>query len=109
VWVSTQLNRPIKCLHADQGGEYLSEAFITFLDEKGTAWKLTVHDMPEQNGVAERLNHTLIEKVRAMMISCQLPRGLWGEALMHTVWLKKQDMDEGITDRHNTIRACHGR
>jgi hypothetical protein len=72
------------------GGEYLNEAFITFLDEKGTTWKLTVHDTPEQNGVAERLNCTLIEKVCAMMISCQLPRGLWGKALMHAVWLKNQ-------------------
>ena len=81
-------DRPIKSLHADQGGEYLSEAFITFLDKKGTEWKLTVHDMPEQNGVAERLNRTLIEKVCTMMISCQLPRGLWGEALVHAMWLK---------------------
>jgi hypothetical protein len=89
-WVLTQLDRHIKCLHADHGGEYLNEAFITFLDEKGTAWKLTVHDTPEQNGVAERLNRTLIEKVRAMMISCQLPRGLWGEALMHAIWLKNR-------------------
>jgi hypothetical protein len=89
-WVSTQLDRPIKCLHADRGSKYLSEAFIAFLDEKGTARKLTVHDTPEQNRVAERLNHTLIEKVRAMMISCQLLRGLWGEALMHAVWLKNR-------------------
>jgi transposase InsO family protein len=89
-WVSTQLDRPIKCLHADRGSKYLSEAFVTFLDEKGTARKLTVHDTPEQNGVAERLNRTLIEKVHAMMISCQLPRGLWGEALMHAVWLKNR-------------------
>ena len=89
-WVSTQLNKPIKSLHADRGSEYLSEAFITFLDEKGTERKLTVHDMPEQNGVAERLNYTLIEKVCAMMISCQLLRGLWGEVLMHAVWLKNR-------------------
>ena len=87
-WVLTQLDRHIKCLHVDCGGEYLNKAFITFLDKKGTAQKLTVHDTPEQNGVVERLNCTLIEKVCTMMISCQLPRGLWGEALMHTVWLK---------------------
>ena len=77
-------------MHADRGGEYLNEAFITFLDEKGTAQKLTVHDTPEQNGVAERLNRTLIEKVCAMMISCQLLRGLWGEVLMHAIWLKNR-------------------
>jgi hypothetical protein len=87
-WVLTQLEKRVKCLHMDRGGEYLSDAFISFLDKKGIEQKLTVHDTPENNGVVERLNHTLIEKVRAMMISSQSPRGLWGEALMHTVWLK---------------------
>ena len=100
-WVLTQLDKRIKCLHMDQGGEYLSEAFITFLDEKGIEWKLNVHDTPEQNGVAERLNHTLIEKVCAMMILSQLPCNLWGEALMHAVWLKNRTwtraLPKGVT------------
>lgn len=43
------------------GREYMSEAFITFLDEQGTARKLTVHDTPEENGVAERLDRTLMD------------------------------------------------
>jgi transposase InsO family protein len=55
-WVKTQLRVNIACLHADRGGEYLSEEFSKFLTENGTNWKLTVHDTPEDNGVAERLN-----------------------------------------------------
>lgn len=89
-WLHTQLDKGVKCLHTDQGGEYLSDAFILYLDKNGTERKLTVHDTPEQNGVAERLNCTLIEKVRAMMLGSQLPHSLWGEALMHAVWLKNQ-------------------
>ena len=89
-WVKTQMGFDIKCLHTDHGREYMSDAFITYLDEHGTEQKLTVHDTPEENGVAERLNRMLMEKVRAMMITCQLPDFLWGEALNHAVWLKNR-------------------
>ena len=51
-------------------------------------WKLTIHDMPQENGVMERLNHTLLECIRAMLHAAQLPKGLWAEALMHAAWLK---------------------
>jgi hypothetical protein len=49
-----------------------------------------MHDTPEENRVAERLNRTLQEKVHAMMHAAKLPEGLWGEALMHAVWLKNR-------------------
>jgi len=89
-WVATQIGRAIKCLHSDRGGEYLSDEFIEHLDRKGTERKLAVHDTPQENGVAERLNRTLIERVRAMITASGLPQGLWGEALMHAVWLKNR-------------------
>ncbi|THG93576.1 hypothetical protein EW026_g7695 [Hermanssonia centrifuga] len=52
----------VKLLHLDQGGEYLSNRFNTYLSEQGMKRRLTVHDTPEYNGVAERLNCTLITK-----------------------------------------------
>jgi hypothetical protein len=87
-WVETHLSKKIKVLHTDRGGEYLSIEFTASLDGKGTEQKLVVHDTPEENGVAERLNRTLIEKVQAMLLASQLPVRLWGEMLMHAVWLK---------------------
>ncbi len=89
-WEMNQLGVDIKCLHADRGGEYLSNSFIDYLDKHGTEHKLTVHDTPKENGVAERLNHTLIECVRAMLITSQLPGSLWGKALCHAIWLKNR-------------------
>jgi GAG-pre-integrase domain len=62
-WVEKHLNIGIACLHSNRGGEYMSTELIAYLDSKGTARKLTVHDTPEQNGVSERLNRTLMEKV----------------------------------------------
>jgi hypothetical protein len=50
--------------------------------------KLMVHDTPQHNGVAKRLNQTLLEKVCAMLHDSGLPCTLWGEAVRHAVWLK---------------------
>ena len=85
-----QMGINIKCLHADRGGEYLNNAFIDYLDEHGMEHKLTVHDTLEENGVAERLNRMLIERVRAMLITSQLPGLLWGKAICHAIWLKNR-------------------
>ena len=68
----------------------MSKAFTDHLESKGTTRSVTVHDSPQQNGVAERLNRTLAEHMRAMLIPSALPSSLWGEALMHAVWLKNR-------------------
>jgi hypothetical protein len=52
-----------KTLHSDRGGEYMSAAFENHLKAAGTVQKLTVHDTPEENGVSERLNGIVLERV----------------------------------------------
>jgi hypothetical protein len=47
-----------------------------------------IHDSPQQNGMAERLNRTIVEHAQAMLIAANLPGSLWGEAIMHATWLK---------------------
>ncbi|THH01090.1 hypothetical protein EW026_g1530 [Hermanssonia centrifuga] len=89
-WLKTQHTVVVKTLHSDRGGEYLSTEFSTFLAEQGTACRLTVHDTPEYNGIVERLNRTLVTKIRAMLIDSGLPKFLWGEAAMHACYLKNR-------------------
>ena len=62
-WVHTQQNARIKRLHSDRGGEYLSDEFTNYLKSKGTERRLTIHDTPQHNGVAESLNGRLLERV----------------------------------------------
>ena len=66
-WLSNQYKTKVKALRSDRGGEYTSDEFSAHLKKAGTIRKLTIHDTPEHNGVAERLNRTLLEKVRAML------------------------------------------
>jgi hypothetical protein len=89
-WLKTQYDILIKMLHTDRGGEYMSNAFSEHLRKAGTIRRLTVHDTPEYNGVAERFNRTAIEKVRALLYKTGLPKFLWGKALLHVVYLKNR-------------------
>ena len=52
-WCFTQLGARIKILHSDAGGEYLSNELESYLRSRGTDRRLTPHDTPEYNGVAE--------------------------------------------------------
>jgi hypothetical protein len=87
-WANTQHNSKIKKLRSDRGGEYTGGDFTKFLQEQGTERRLTTHDTPEHNGVAESLNRRLLERVHAILHHSQLPKNLWGEAIMFAVWLK---------------------
>ena len=95
-WLNTQHKANIKVLRSDRGGEYLSGEFSKHLQEKGTIRHLTVHDTPQQNGIAERLNRTLLEHTRAMLHAAKLPNVLWGEAVMHAVWLKNRTSTKAL-------------
>ena len=89
-WVHTQHGVRIKRLRSDRGGEYTGEAFTKFLKEQGTERRLTTHDTPQHNGVAESLNRRIMERVRAFLAQSGLPNFLWAEAAQFVVWLKNR-------------------
>jgi hypothetical protein len=89
-WLNTQHDKKIKIFQSDRGGEFTSKEFSTYIASRGTLQQFTVHDTPEENGVAERLNRTLLEHARAMLLAAQLPRNLWPETIHHAVWLKNR-------------------
>jgi hypothetical protein len=84
----TQHSIKIKCLRSDHGGEYTSGDFTKFLQEQGMERRLTTHDTPQHNGMVESLNRRLLKHVCTMLHYAQLPKNLWGEAIMFAVWLK---------------------
>jgi hypothetical protein len=98
-WLHTQFKVVVKELHCDGGGEYINDVFDAHLKAKGTVRTVTVHDTPEQNGIAERLNRTLLERARAMMIATGLPRFLWLEAVRHGVWLKNRTPTKALNGK----------
>ena len=85
--VENQLDKSIKVLRTDRGREYLSEQLKELCDEKGIARQLMMPYTPQQNGVAERRNQTLLEMVRSMMARANLPISYWGDALLTAAYI----------------------
>lgn len=65
----------------DNAREFILSEFQEYLDSEGIILEMTSPYLPSQNGVAERLNRTLIERARAMIINSGLPKFLWEEAI----------------------------
>lgn len=85
--VTAKFNLKISKLTIDQGREYLSNDQKQFYLQKGIQIEPTVAYTPQQNGVAERFNRTIVEKVRTMLIASHVPKTLWSEAVLTAVYL----------------------
>ena len=99
--------RQIKTLRSDNGGEYTSSEFTSYLTKEGIKHELTTPHTPQQNGVAERLNRTLIEGVRSMLANSKLPHRFWAEALSTTVYLRNRSPTKAL-DRITPYEAWRG-
>ena len=73
------------------------EQFKKLCDEKVIVWKLTNPYTPQQNGVAERRNHTLLEMVRFMMAQENLPVSYWGDALLTAAYILNHVPSKSVT------------
>jgi transposase InsO family protein len=80
--VKNQLERKIKYLRSDHGGEYFLILFDEFCAEHGIIDERTTPYSPESNGVVERKNHTLSDLVNAMLDIASLSKAWWGKALL---------------------------
>lgn len=78
-WVS------LNGLRTDRGGEFNSNEFTNFCAKHGIRRQLTVAYIPQQNGVAERKNRTIMNMVRCMLTEKKLPKTLWAEAVNWSV------------------------
>ena len=96
--VEKSTKKKIKTFRTDNGGEYTSTKFESYLKGEGIRHELTVPKTPEQNGVAERLNRTLVEMARSMLIDARLPKTFWAEAVSTAVYLKNQSPSKPLQD-----------
>jgi hypothetical protein len=69
------------------------------LKQDGTIRTLTVHDTPEQNGISERTNLTIVSNAHAMLAQSGLPKFLWAKAISHGVWLKNRSPARALINK----------
>ena len=85
--VERKTGKPLKCLRTDNGGEYISHEFKEYCSKHGIRHEKTVPGTPQHNGVAERMNRTIVEKVRCMLRTAKLPKSFWGAAVLTACYL----------------------
>ncbi|GJS37675.1 retrovirus-related pol polyprotein from transposon TNT 1-94, partial [Tanacetum coccineum] len=79
--IENQLNQKVKTIRCDNGTEFKNRDIIEFCGSKGIKREYSNARTPQQNGVAERKNKTLIEAARTMLADSFLPNTFWAEAV----------------------------
>nr|GEX74087.1 hypothetical protein [Tanacetum cinerariifolium] len=79
VLVENETGVKVKTLRTDRGGEFNSKAFTKYCDDTGLKRHFTAPYSPQQNGVMERRNRSVIKMARSVMKSIEVPDTLWGE------------------------------
>ncbi|KAG8492439.1 hypothetical protein CXB51_009727 [Gossypium anomalum] len=93
---SRKMGKQIKYLRTDNGLEFCSDEFNRLCKSEGIVRHLTVRHTPQQNGVAERMNRTIIEKVRCMLSNANLPKSFWVEAASTACFLINRSLSVAI-------------
>ncbi|KAI0996197.1 Retrovirus-related Pol polyprotein from transposon TNT 1-94 [Podosphaera aphanis] len=104
-YLETQYNCIVKNFRTDNGGEYLKQQLTKFFAQKGIEHDLTPPYSPESNGVAERLNRSIGEGIRAMLLPVK-NKQLWAEAVKTYVYVKNRQFHGAVNK--TPYEAFHG-
>lgn len=80
-----ELGKKIKTLRSDNGTEFINTRFEKFCISNGIKHEKSAQYTPQQNGVSERMNRTIIEKVRCMLFDSKINKNFWAEAVVAAV------------------------
>ncbi|CAA7014732.1 unnamed protein product [Microthlaspi erraticum] len=77
--VESHTEKKIKCLRTDNGLEFCNTLFDDLCRKSGIKRHRTCTYTPQQNGVSERMNRTIVDKVRSMLVETGLGQEFWAE------------------------------
>ncbi|KAJ9510201.1 hypothetical protein QJQ45_015674 [Haematococcus lacustris] len=86
--LETQSGHRCKALRSDNGSEYSNKTLRDWCSSKGIQQQFSAPYCPEQNGKAERLNRTIMQATRSMLLSAQLPPGFWVDAALKANYVR---------------------
>ncbi|GJS09917.1 retrovirus-related pol polyprotein from transposon TNT 1-94 [Tanacetum coccineum] len=94
--IGNLVDHKVKVIRCDNGTEFKNREMNQFCEMKGILRQFSVARTPQQNGVAERRNRTLIEFVRTMLADSKLPTTFWAEAVNTACYAIDGKADEGF-------------
>ncbi|GJU22394.1 putative ribonuclease H-like domain-containing protein [Tanacetum coccineum] len=97
--IQVRLKVPVRRIRTDNGTEFVNQTLRAYYEKVGIYHETSVARSPQQNGVVERRNHTLIKAARTMLIYAKAPLFLWAEAVATACY----------TQNRSIIRLHHGK
>lgn len=94
--VENQTGRKIKILRTNNGTEYCSEGFKSFLGKCGIQHQTSNAYTPQQNGLAERMNRTLVEKAKCLIFDAKIDKSYWAEAVNMAAYITNRSINSTL-------------
>jgi len=100
--------KQVKQFRTDGGGEYTSKKFAEYLKAEGILKETATPYTPQSNGVIERANRTIMERLRCLLDDAGLSKKYWAFAVWVAVYLKRRTPTRSVVGK-TPYEACHGR
>nr|GEX85449.1 zinc finger, CCHC-type [Tanacetum cinerariifolium] len=97
--IEMEMRMKVRMLRTDRGGEFTSNEFNKYCKENRIARQLTAPYSPQQNGVVERRNRTVLSTTRSMMKVMKLPLTFWAEAVRHAIYILNRVLTRTMEDK----------
>ncbi|GBP23617.1 Retrovirus-related Pol polyprotein from transposon TNT 1-94 [Eumeta japonica] len=97
--VENLLDRKIKVLRSDNALEFCSKEFKNFLKQKGIVHQKSNPYTPQQNGLSERMNRTIIEKARCFLFDANMKKEFWAEETNTAVYLQNRTVSATLNNK----------
>jgi len=108
VAAEVESGRKLKVLRTDNGGEFTVAEFTAYCADEGIKRHFSAPYSPQQNGVVERRNQTVVAMARALLKQRQMPSRFWGEAVMTAVHILNRSPTKALKNA-TPYEAWHGR
>lgn len=99
----------VRALHTDNDGEYTRGEFVELLKRKEIMPRCTCADTSQHNGIAERLNHTLLNMGHAMLEEKRVPKKFWTDAITTAVYLQNRITSSSLPINKTPYELWHKR
>nr|GEV81007.1 ribonuclease H-like domain, reverse transcriptase, RNA-dependent DNA polymerase [Tanacetum cinerariifolium] len=96
--IENELRTTLKMLRTDRGGEFTSNEFTQYCKENGIARQLTAPYSPQQNGVVEIRNRTIMSTTRCMMKATNMLQNFYAEAVKHAIYILNSVPTKALED-----------
>lgn len=97
--IEKQSGNAVKILRTDRGGEFVSAEFDKLCEDFGIQRQLTASYTPQQNGVAERKNRSLVEMAKSMLKAKNLPKSFWAEAIHTAAYILNRSSTSALSNQ----------